>query len=236
WPEFGQHGKGRVTVAQALSHQVGLHAMRRPFVPAHASDWEGGLRYMAEGVPAWEPGSATGYHAFTWGWLVGGIVQGATGRHIRDVIEDEIAKPLGVSGEMYVGIPAGVEDRLTTLEIHAAGEGMGLPEDSDFFKAMPPEMWQYFNDMEMRAACVPSGNGHFTARALAKMYAALANGGEVDGVRLVSKERIAHMQRLMTDEVDRVIGVPIRKTIGYFTGGETGGIHGPMGPRESAFG
>jgi CubicO group peptidase (beta-lactamase class C family) len=68
------------------------------------------------------------------------------------------------------------------------------------------------------------------------MYAALANGGEVDGVRLVSPGRIAHMQRLMTDEPDRVIIAPIRKSIGYFMGGLTNGIHGPMGPRETAFG
>jgi CubicO group peptidase (beta-lactamase class C family) len=236
WPAFGKHGKDKVTVAQAMSHQVGLYAMRRPFLASHASDWEGGLRYMEEGVPAWEPGTATGYHAFTWGWIVGGIVQGATGRHIKDVIREEVAEPLGVAGEMYVGIPDGVEDRLATLELSALGQNAMVPADHPMFDAMPPDMWPDFNGMEVRKACVPAGNGHFTARAVARMYAALANGGKVGGVQLVSPGRITHMQRLMTDEPDRVIVAPIRKSVGYFMGGVTGGIHGPMGPRETAFG
>jgi CubicO group peptidase (beta-lactamase class C family) len=68
------------------------------------------------------------------------------------------------------------------------------------------------------------------------MYAALAGDGSVDGVRLVSPGRKQHMQRLMTEDVDRVLGMPVRKGIGFFFGGETGGVHGPMGPRTSAFG
>jgi CubicO group peptidase (beta-lactamase class C family) len=165
-------------------------------------------------------------------------VQGATGRHIKDVIREEIAEPLGVADEMYVGIPDGVEARLTTLDTTGqANMGGGLlPPEHPMFDAMPPDMWAHFNGMEVRKACVPSGNGHFTARAVAKMYAALANGGEVGGVRLVSAQRIKHMQRLMTNEPDRVIIGPIRKSIGYFMGGLTNGIAGPMGPRESAFG
>jgi CubicO group peptidase (beta-lactamase class C family) len=236
WPGFAANGKDRITVAQALSHQAGLHAMPSPYTNEHITDWDAGIRRMEKGVPAWQPGTATGYHAVTYGWIVGGIVQGACGRHIREVIEEEIAVPLGVSGQMYVGIPDGVEDRLATLEIVVAGENMGLPPDSDFFKAMPEAMWQHFNEMAIRKACLPSGNGHFTARALARMYAALANGGEVDGVRLVSKDRIPHMQRVMTTDVDRVLGMPMTKGIGFFMGGEAGGIHGPTGPRVSAFG
>jgi CubicO group peptidase (beta-lactamase class C family) len=237
WAAFGKHGKDRVTVAQAMSHQVGLYAMRRPFSPSHASDWEGGLRFMEDGVPAWEPGTATGYHAFTWGWIVGGIVQAATGRHIKDVIREEIAEPLGMADEMFVGIPDGVEDRLVTLDTSAQGRTDGpIPPEHPMFDAMPPDMWPHFNSMEVRKACVPSGNGHFTARAVAKMYAALANGGEVGGVRLVSPERIKHMQRLMTAEPDRVIVGAIRKSIGYFMGGDRDGIPNAMGPRESAFG
>ncbi len=236
WPAFAKNGKDKVTVRQAMSHQVGLYAMRRPFKPEHASDWEGGLRYMEEGVPAWEPGTATGYHAFTWAWIVGGIVQGATGRHIKDVIREEIAEPLGVADEFYVGIPDGVEDRLATLDVTALGQNAMVPPDHPMFDAMPPDMWPYFNTMEVRKACVPSGNGHFSARAVARMYAALANGGEIDGVRLVSPGRIAEMQKLVIAEPDRVIVAPIRKSTGYFLGGITDGIHGPMGPRETAFG
>jgi CubicO group peptidase (beta-lactamase class C family) len=91
--------------------------------------------------------------------------------------------------------------------------------------------------MRIRQACLPSANGHFTARALARMYGALANGGEIDGVRLVSAERIPQMYRLMTDKPDRVImGMPMRKSIGYFMGGAMNGVSGAMGPRETTFG
>lgn len=236
WPAFAQNGKERVTVAQALSHQAGLHAMPAPFAPEHITDWEAGIRRMEEGVPAYAPGTATGYHAVTYGWIAGGIVQGATGRHIKDVIREEIGEPLGIAGELYVGIPAGVEERLATLEILQAGEGMLIPDDADFYKAMPKPMWPLFNTMPFREACLPSGNGHFTARALAKMYAALANGGEVEGVRLVSPGRIAAMQRVMTRDIDIVLGMPMTKGIGLFMGGEAEGIHGPMGRRRTAFG
>ncbi len=237
WPAFGQHGKDRVTVAQVLSHQAGLHAMPAgPFKTEHITDWAAGIKRMEDGVPAYEPGTATGYHAVTHGWLAGGIVQGASGRHIKDVIASEIAAPLGVADSMFVGIPDGLDNRLTTLEVHPAGEGMGLPADSDFHKAMPLDMWDSFNTMPIRQACLPSGNGHFTARALAKMYSALATDGSVDGIRLVGEARLAHMQRLMTDQTDLVLGTPLRKGIGFFFGGETNGVAGPMGRRTTAFG
>lgn len=191
-------------------------------------------------MPAWEPGTATGYHALTFAWVVGGIVQYASGRHIKDVIQEEIARPLGVEGEMYVGIPDGLEDRLASLKQATpapASPRFQLPPDSDFFKAMPPDSDFDFNDMRIRKACLPSVNGHFTARALARMYGALSNGGEIDGVRLVSPERIPHMHRLITDGPDRVIfGMPIRKGIGFFLGSSEPTLTATFGRRGTAFG
>jgi CubicO group peptidase (beta-lactamase class C family) len=236
WPAFAQKGKEGITVAQAMSHQAGLHRMPEPFEPEHITDWDAGIRRMEEGEPAYPPGTATGYHAVTWGWIVGGLVQGVTGKHIRDVIREEIAVPLDAQDEMFVGIPDGLDKRLTTLEIAIAGEGLPIEEDAEFYKAMPKTMWQHFNEIPFRKACLPSGNGHFTARALAKMYAALAGDGSFGGTRLVSPERIPEMQRLITNDVDVVLGMPTRKGIGFFLGGEQNGIHGPIGPNESAFG
>ncbi len=71
WPKFGQHGKDRVTVAQAVSHQAGLHAMPKPFLVEHITDWDAGVARMEDGVPAWEPGTDCGYHAVTFGWIGG---------------------------------------------------------------------------------------------------------------------------------------------------------------------
>ncbi len=243
WPEFAQNGKGKITVAQAMSHQAGLHAMPADFRPEHLTDWDAALAYVAAGTPAWEPGTGTGYHAVTYGWLVGGIVRGATGRHFSEVIRTEVAEPLGIADEFFVGIPdePGVTNRLTTLEIVAAGTGLPIPDDSFFYQAMPKPIWPHFNSMEMRTACMPGANGHFSARALARMYGALANGGSIDGVALVTPERIAAMQKLQTADVDRVLGAAIRKNTGFFLGGlgpdlQGNLVHGPQGPRETAFG
>lgn len=236
WPAFGAHGKEYVTVAQALSHQAGLHRMPEPFSIEHLTGWEDGIARMESGVPTYPPGTETGYHAITFAWIVGGIVQGATGEHIKDLIEHEIAEPLGVAGEMYVGIPEGVEERLATIDLITPGEGLPIADDAEMFKAMPKTMWQHFNEDAVRRACLPSVNGHFTARALAKMYAALAGDGSIAGSRLVSEERLPAMRELMTDRKDLVIGTPGRKGIGFFLGGEIDGTHGPLGPRESAFG
>ena len=236
WPAFGKNAKQKITVAQAMSHQAGLHAMPEPFAPEHITDWDAGIRRMEEGVPAYEPGTSTGYHAVTYGWIVGGIVAGVTGRHIKEVIRDNIATPLGIADEFFVGIPDGVEERLTTLKLINFGEGLGLPPDHDFFKAMPADMWQHFNSMPIRQACLPSGNGHFTARALARMYAALAGDGSLDGARLVTKDRIPLMNRILTEEVDRVTLAPMKKGVGFMMGGDSAGVRTAMGPRRTAYG
>ena len=244
WPAFAASGKGEITVAQAMSHQAGLHATPVP-TRAFVLDWQRGLDYVADLAPAWTPGTATGYHALTYGWIVGGIVQGATGRHIKDVIREEIARPLGIADELYVGIPDGVEKRLTTLQQPPPlAPGVpdpvaSLPPDHDYFKAMPLNTGMDFNDLDLRQACLPSANGHFTARALARLYGALANGGEIDGVRLVPKERIAAMHRVQTELPDRVLfGLRIPKAIGFWTGGRwaPGGVASFMGARRTAFG
>lgn len=239
WPAFAQNGKGEMTVAQAMSHQGGLHAMPNPLTVEFLCDWDAGIRWIEDATPAWPPGSAMGYHAYSYAWLAGGIVQFATGRHIKEVIQEEIARPLGLEGEMFVGIPDGVETRLASLLTPPPSEDLAslVPDDHPMFQASPRQYPIDFNDMRIRRACIPSANGHFTARVLAKMYGALANGGEVDGVQLVSQERVGLMRQMQVEGPDKVLfGMPFRRGIGYILGGKLGGIHGPMGPRESAFG
>jgi CubicO group peptidase (beta-lactamase class C family) len=244
WPAFAANGKSDVTVAQAMSHQAGLHTTPRPLRP-YVLDWQRGVDYVAGLAPTWTPGTATGYHALTYGWIVGGIVEGASGRSIKDVIADDLARPLGIAGEMYVGIPDDVDQRLTTLEEPAPPPPgtpdpvAALPPDHDYFKAMGAPPILDFNDRDVRRACLPSANGHFTARALARLYGALAGGGEIDGVRLVSKERIAEMQRVHTELPDRVLfGLPIPKGVGFWLGGlwSPRGQPSFMGARRTAFG
>ena len=243
WPAFGANGKDKLTVAQAMSHQAGLHALPVPLETHHLTDWDAAIARIESAVPAWEPGTATGYHAVSYGWIAGGIIAGASGHHVQDVIRSQIAVPLGIGDELFVGIPddPSVEARLTTMDIVPAGDGLPIPDDAPFYEAMPKAMWPHFNGMAFRRACMPGANGHFSARALAKMYGALANGGEIDGVRLVAAERIAAMQQERTKDVDRVLMSAVRKNCGFMLGGlgpDLAGnlVHGPMGARESVFG
>lgn len=241
WPEFAMKSKEAITIAQVLSHQAGLHVMPAPFKLVHLTDWEAGIRRMEQAVPAWVPGSAIGYHAVTFSWLVGGIIEGATGHHIKKVIRSEIAKPLGVEDEMFIGIPDSVKPRLTTLAIWDIDQIMKdrevpMSPDSEFVKAIPLDLWQHFNSMAVRKACLPAANGHFTARALAKMYAALSLDGSINGVRLVSPKRIRAMSRDEVEGFDRVNEVKTRRGLGFSLGGAIDGVVGPMGQRSTAFG
>jgi CubicO group peptidase (beta-lactamase class C family) len=231
WPKFGKHGKDKITVAQAMSHQTGVY-LRPTDADFDLTDWEAGMKYIEDATPSFTPGTNRAYQALTFSWIAGGIIQMASGRRIKDVIREEIAGPLDLKDEMYLGITDSVVDRLATIEVWDPAT-WGIPLDIEMFKALPAtrEGWEATTSMRMRRACFPSSNGHFTAHALAKMYGALANRGEVEGVRLVSPERIQHMQRLMTDRVDLVVG-PSRMGIGFFLGGPSE-IYGPRG---SSFG
>jgi len=231
WPAFGKHGKDKITIAQAFSHQTGVY--KRPKADDfNITDWESGIKYIEDSKPAFEPGTKTAYQALTFSWIAGGIIQKASGRHPCKVIKEVIAQPLGLEDEMFLGIPDGVEDRLTMLEIWDPST-WGIPGDSIFYEALPStrEGWAEYNDMNYRKACLPSSNGHFTAHALAKMYGALANKGVVEGVRLVSPERVEFMQKQMTWSDDLIAG-PGRKSIGFFLGSPSE-IYGPRG---TAFG
>jgi CubicO group peptidase (beta-lactamase class C family) len=232
WKEFGKHGKDKITVAQAMSHQAGIYKTPNLDNLENITDWSKGINYVENAVPAFPPGTKTGYHALTYGWIVGGIIEKATGRHIQDVIREEIAKPLEIAREMYVGIPDGVEDRLTTLEIWDSTQ-FDVPEGSPHFDAMPHEIWDIPNIMSIRRACIPGGTGHFMAHGLARMYGALANSGTIDGVRLVSSDRVRSMYRLVTDGLDIVLDMSRRKGIGFMLGGVERSV---TGGRKSVFG
>jgi hypothetical protein len=181
WPAFAANGKGNITVAQAMSHQAGLHAVPPGLNADLINDWDACLDYIANGTPGWEPGTATGYHALTYAWVAGGIVQHASGRHIKDVIQEEIAIPLGVEGQMYVGLPDSVPDeRLATLSAfdrpaQQDNNPMAAPPDHDFFKAIPPRTARITTTAPSPSACRLRERPLLRPRH-AKMYA-LANGG-----------------------------------------------------------
>src|SRR5579884_594680 len=173
WPEFGKHGKERVTLRQALSHQAGIPQMPAGTTPELMCDWDAIPAAIADLTPLWEPGSRTQYHGMTFGWIVGEVLRRVDGRDVRTFVHEEIAGPLG-GIDLHVGTTPEQLRRVARLR-NAPGSTVGA------------DNW---NRDDLRQAIVPAAGGQFNARSLARMYAALANWGELDGVRLLSRERI----------------------------------------------
>ncbi len=115
WPEFAVNGKARATVRHALTHQTGVPQMPVDVTPELLCDWDGMCRRLAGMAPLWEPGSQTGYHAYTFGWILGEIVRRVDGRSIADFVQQEICRPLDLDG-LFLGIPDAVEPRVATLK------------------------------------------------------------------------------------------------------------------------
>ncbi len=235
WPAFGQNGKERITVEQALSHQSGLHIWPENIVFDEPEDWEGMLHYIEEAKPEYSPGTSTGYHALTFGYIAAGIIQSVDGRHIKDFVREEIAKPLGVEGELMLGLPRRYWAKAATIEYEEYAEACkAIHSDSEMGKALPMRLWMFVNSPTYTGGYNPSTNGFFSARALARMYGVLANGGAIDGVRLVSPERVGEMGRLVTDQFDVVMGMPRAKGRGFLLSGV--GADPSYGSRLTCFG
>ena len=215
WPEFAQAGKEGVTLRHVLSHRSGVVGARRLLPEEAKYDWETMTEALAEAEPWWEPGTRHGYHVWTWGWIVGEIVQRATGRPVGAFIREEIADPLGV--DFFIGTPSSEHGRIAEIVPPSRNP---LPEpDVTSIIAMahnnPPWSFEEANTAQWREGAVPAGNAHGDARGLARVYAALANGGELDGVRLLSSEAIEAARVLQSEGTDATIGVSNRYALGF---------------------
>ncbi|MEU6999325.1 serine hydrolase domain-containing protein [Nonomuraea sp. NPDC046570] len=232
WPEFGAHGKERATVRHALTHSAGVPQLPADITAADLCDWDGMCALIAAQEPLWEPGTATGYHAWTFGWIVGEVVRRATGRTVSQVLREDVAAPIGVADSLFFGITEEAAPRVATL-VEGNWRAMlsGIPAAWPFFRAMPNrEVWtvaELGNRPDYLRADAPAG-ATMSARALARVYAALI--GEVDGVRLISAERLAQVSAVATDADDLMFGAPSAKGLGYFLGVRQ------MGGRRTAFG
>ncbi|MFF2845871.1 serine hydrolase domain-containing protein [Streptomyces sp. NPDC058001] len=219
WPEFAAHGKEAVTVRHVLTHSAGVPAVPLDTTVENLCDWEHMCGVIADAEPWWEPGTKMGYHAYTFGYLVGEVIRRVTGRRISEVLRDEVAGPLGVADELYFGMPLPEQARLARLEDAPSGFDMSqLPPDSPMLKAGPVSTFptaELGNRADILAADIPAG-GKISARALARMYAALL--GEVDGVRLVSPERLRQVTALALSADDEVFGNRATWGLGYSLG------------------
>jgi len=232
WPEFAQNGKAQITVSQLMSHQAGLPGFAEPTALEDFYDWDLVTRRLASQAPMWPPGTANSYHAMTVGFMAGEIIRRVSGRPIGVFIAQELAEPLSI--DVYVGLPEALEDRVAPLIAPPSGGEVsleGAPKEAVAAMTNPVMSPTLPNSRAWRAAQIPAGNGHATALALAKLYGALAHGGEIDGVRLLSADTIAAMSATQTTRVDLLQGfAPL------WSNGFTGNPNGMYGPSKSAFG
>lgn len=253
WPRFAKSGKDRVTVRHVLTHSAGLHRMRT--LVDHASrmlDWEYMVAALERATPAYEPGSRHGYHALTYGWLAGELVRRVSGRPIARFVDEELAHPLGPGG-LYLGCPPEQRHRIAPLAPMAAPLGrrlglqpgavlggpagripalLGLPVNPRRFvnALLPRGIEDVLWGPEVMDAEIPAVNGFFTARSLAKLYAMLADGGEVGGVRLMSPQTVQQIAVAHSRGPDLVLVIPMGWRLGYHSAFTTRGtVSGAFG-------
>jgi CubicO group peptidase (beta-lactamase class C family) len=223
WPEFGAHGKQAATIRHALTHSVGVPGVPADTTPEDLCDWRKMCAAIADAEPWWEPGAKFGYHALTYGYIIGEIVRRATGKPISQILREVVSEPLGVADELFFGVPQAALGRLARLE---SGDEPMTDEQIKQFEEMMPLMFKaaplavqpsadLYNRTDFLTADVPSG-GTVSARAVARLYAALL--GEVDGVRLVSPERLRALAAVAVEGTDQVFGNHARMSLGYSLG------------------
>jgi CubicO group peptidase (beta-lactamase class C family) len=230
WPAFAARGKERVSVRDVMTHRAGAPQMPEGTAPELICDWDRTCAAIADLPLLWEPGTRTGYHAITYGWILGEVLRRVDGRPFARFVQEEICAPLGLR-DLYFGIPDDVEERVATLE--AAPRPPEVPEpppDALFYRAAPRSLNGGWNRPDVRRACIPAAGGIMTARDVARHYAALI--GTVDGVRLLPAERIATATTLQTSDEDLVLGYRVRKALGYWLGGK----NSAFSERITAFG
>ncbi len=241
WPEFAQGGKGEITVRQVLSHRAGLPHLT-PLVE-HAEqilDWDHMVGALARKEPGLRPGGRSAYHALTFGWLVGEIAQRVTGKRIPELLRTELAEPLGLDG-LYIGAPPEAKARAATLQQPRRAPGplpglmqqLGIDSWLETFSGLSRAARLPIDPALMRDALmipgspgilftpqvldvpIPAANGLFTARSLARMYAALAAGGSLDGVRVLSPETLRRASEIQVRGPDRVLMLPMHWRLGW---------------------
>ncbi|NNL65099.1 MAG: beta-lactamase family protein, partial [Myxococcales bacterium] len=260
WPEFAEAGKERITVRHVLSHQSGLYHIRQMVDRAERMlDWDYMIHAIEQTEPMHPPGERTGYHGLTYGYLVGEILQRVSGKPFSQLVKEELVEPLELDG-MYIGVPSeelhraaeliwprrnivqpvlprGLGRRILrasapALDFGARAVGVELDVESILDSLAPRGIGSFdFSASKTLRASIPAANGLFTARSLARMYACLAGGGEVDGVRLLSERTLRRAVRRQK-RADRLAVIPfdMRWRLGYH------GVFTTQGSPRNAFG
>ena len=217
WPEFAANGKQNIEFRHLLSHTSGLSGWEQPCVSEDIYDWDKSTAALAAQAPWWEPGTASGYHALTYGHLIGEVLRRVTGKTLKQFVHEEIAGPLGADFQ----IGASPQDAARVAEIIPSTEPLDLPIDQLSEQALktftgPPPDAALANTARWRAADIGGANGHGNARALVRILSVISLGGKVNGVRLLRPETIEKIFDVQSDGPDLVLlGHPLRWGLGY---------------------
>ena len=242
WPEFAQAGKNEITFTQLLSHRAGLSALDES---GDVLDYSAVIAALEKQKPLWPPGTAHGYHARTFGFLVDECVRRITGKRIAEYWRENFAGPLGL--DIWIGLPA--EERPRTATIYSAKAG-GEQKPAEFYRELmtpgtlvrktftsPAGLHSIaaMNTAENRALEIVSFSGIGSASSLARFYGMLANGGELDGRRYFKPETIAQMTTTLASGVDRILQIPTAFSAGFMKDPPAAPLR-IFGPSASAFG
>jgi CubicO group peptidase (beta-lactamase class C family) len=242
WPEFAQAGKDKIPVNYLLSHRAGLPAVRKQLPSDAYTNWPVMCAALAAQEPWWEPGTQHGYHAITFGYLVGEVIRRITGKTPGTYLREEIAAPLKL--DIHIGVDASFDPRIAEI-IGAPPPPPGKPDqiatmsvdpESMMFKAIanpvPVVDPKLTNSRAWRGAEVPAANGHTNARALATLYGALATGGDLNGYRVLTPASIKRAHTEQANGPDLILGVTSRWGLGFALNQP----NAPVGPNPRTFG
>ena len=235
WPEFADadEQKAEITIRQVLSHTAGIPYGEFDEEAEKWGDWNAVVEAMEEIEPVFEPGEQPAYHTLNYGWLVGELIHRISGQHVNEFVAENVFEPLGMD-RTSIGLAADEKDDVATLtgfeefdRCRNPGEGLGTPAS---------ESAEAFNDEAIHRAVIPAANGIGTARDLARFYACIANGGELDGTRLLDETTVTEATRTHAEtDSDGTLSRPAQYALGFWTGGVASDMFGSSS-RERMFG
>lgn len=232
WPEFAESGtqKTEITIKQILSHTAGVPYGDFDEAVEEWGDWDAVVTAMEEIEPVFEPGEQPAYHTFNFGWIVGELIHRISGQHVDEYVKANVIDPLGLT-QTSIGLDADEPDDVAELagfevfdRCRGPGEGLGIPASDSA---------AVFNQESVRRAVIPAANGIGTASDLARFYACMANGGELDGTRLLETDTVAMATETHAEtDSDGTLSRPARYGLGFWTGGLANDMFGSVSTEQ----